>query len=232
MELAQQAPIYVNAKTGAKFAHTPIREGGTLTVGNAVVTFLETPGHTPDGTCAIVASKQQPDRPLLVLTGDTLFIGSVGRPDLLGEGMAASTLASMMFDTWNDKLAKLPDDVRIFPAHGAGSLCGAHLSDEPTSTLGEQRIANPYLAHKSRGEFVAAVLEGLPDAPQYFQHNARINHDGPELVNWQTGPLPMVQPSAELTDATQVVRGRHPGSRRVFRGPHSQLRQHRPARPI
>ncbi len=203
MELAQQTQVFVSEKTGAAFAHIPIHEGGTLTIGSAILTFLETPGHTPDSTTAVVASSQQPDRPLMLLTGDTLFIGSVGRPDLLGEGMAASTLASMMFDTWNDKLSKLPDEVMIFPAHGAGSLCGAHLSDEPTSTLGQQRVSNPYLAYKSRGEFVAAVLEDLPEAPQYFQHNARINHDGPELVNWQLDPLPMIPPSADLASADQ-----------------------------
>jgi len=82
-------------------------------------------------------------------------------------------------------------------------LCGAHLSDAPTSTLGEQKAANPYLAHKSRGEFVAAVLEGLPEAPQYFQHNARINHDGPELVDWRAAPLPSAKPAADLTDSAK-----------------------------
>ena len=114
--------------------------------------------------------------------------------------MAASTLASMMFDTWNDKLAKLPDDVKVLPAHGAGSLCGAHLSDAPSSTIGEQRTSNPYLAHKSRGEFVAAVLEGLPEAPQYFKHNAQINHDGPEPVDWEPKSLRTIRPEAALTD--------------------------------
>jgi len=200
MELAKVAPTYVSVKTAARYPHKPIREGDTLSVGDAILKFIETPGHTPDGTCATVAAKQAPSRPLAIFTGDTLFIGSVGRPDLLGEGMAASTLASMMFDTWNEKLSKLPDEVKIFPAHGAGSLCGAHLSDEPTSTIGEQRVANPYFVHKNRGEFVAAVLEGLPEAPQYFQHNARINHDGPELVDWRTEPLPMVKPTDDLAD--------------------------------
>jgi len=204
MELAKVAPTYISVKTAAKFPHKPIQENDTLPVGDAVLKFIETPGHTPDGTCATIAAKQEPNRPLAIFTGDTLFIGSVGRPDLLGEGMAASTLASMMFDTWNEKLSKLPDEVKIFPAHGAGSLCGAHLSDEPTSTIGEQRVANPYFAHKSRGEFVAAVLENLPEAPQYFQHNARINHDGPELVNWRTDPPPMIQPTGELSDPKKV----------------------------
>lgn len=202
-ELAQAAPIYVNAKTGAQFKHQAVREGDTLPVGDAVLKILETPGHTPDGTCALVAGKQNPEKPLAIFTGDTLFIGSVGRPDLLGEGMAASTLASMMFDTWNEKLAKLPDDVLVLPAHGAGSLCGAKLSDAPSSTIGEQRVANPYLSYKGRGEFIAAVLEGLPDAPAYFKHNAQMNHDGPELVEWQPKNLPAIKPDAALTDPAQ-----------------------------
>ncbi len=115
----------------------------------------------------------------MMFTGDTLFVGSVGRPDLLGDNMSASTLASMMFDTWTKKLSKLPDEVLVLPAHGAGSLCGAHLSDDPVSTIGEQKVSNPILQHKSRGEFVAAILDGLPEAPQYFQHNAAMNRQGP-----------------------------------------------------
>jgi len=217
VELAKAAPTYVNGLTGAKYEHKPVREGQTLPVGDAVLTFLETPGHTPDSMCAVVASRQQPARPLAVFTGDTLFVGSVGRPDLLGEGMAAAKLASMMFDTWTQKLSKLPDETKIFPAHGAGSLCGAHLSDEPTSTIGQQRTSNPYLTghaplgnHGSpkspqaqritRGDFVAHVLEGLPEAPQYFQHNAAMNHDGPEPVDWNQ-PLAPIKPDASLADA-------------------------------
>jgi rhodanese-related sulfurtransferase len=150
--------------------------------------------------CGLVASKQAPTKPLAMFTGDTLFIGSVGRPDLLGENMSAATLASMMFDTWTNKLSKLPDDVMILPAHGAGSLCGAHLSDEPVSTLGEQRVSNSYLQHKNRGEFIAAILEGLPDAPQYFKHNAAMNQKGPEPIDWRPETLPTIELSEQLTD--------------------------------
>ena len=132
-----------------------------------------------------------------MLTGDTLFIGGVGRPDLLGKNMSASTLAAMMFNTWTNKLSKLPDDVEILPAHGAGSLCGAHLSDEPVSTIGQERVSNSILQHKSRGEFIAAILEGLPEAPQYFAHNAAMNRQGPEPIDWNPEAL---APSAELTD--------------------------------
>ena len=197
---ALNVPIYISRLAGAVYKHTGLKDGDTLQVGSAVVTFLETPGHTPDSMCGLVAKADQPDRPLAMFTGDTLFVGSVGRPDLLGKGMSASSLASMMFDTWTKKLSPLPDDVVIMPAHGAGSLCGAHLSDEPVSTIGEQRVSNTYLQYKTRGEFVAAVLEGLPEAPPYFAHNAAMNRKGPELVDWKPESLPEVTPSAELTD--------------------------------
>ena len=197
---ALKVPIYISAKAGAEYDHVPLKEGDTLKVGGATVTFMETPGHTPDSMCGLVAGSAAPEKPIVMFTGDTLFVGSVGRPDLLGEGMSASSLASMIFDTWTNKLSKLPDDVVIMPAHGAGSLCGAHLSDEPVSTIGEQRKTNVYLQHKTRGEFVAAVLEGLPEAPQYFAHNAAMNRRGPELVSWNPESFPEFAPSAELSD--------------------------------
>ncbi len=202
IELAHtlKVPIYISQKAGAEYEHIGLKEGDTLKVGGAVVTFLETPGHTPDSMCGLVASAALPEKPITMFTGDTLFVGSVGRPDLLGKGMSASRLASMMFDTWTDKLSKLPDDVVIMPAHGAGSLCGAHLSDEPISTIGQQRTSNSYLQYKTRGEFVAAVLEGLPEAPQYFAHNAAMNRQGPELVDWNPKTIAQIAPSAELTD--------------------------------
>ncbi|WP_419195031.1 MBL fold metallo-hydrolase [Novipirellula herctigrandis] len=205
MELAkrEKMPIYISAKSAAKFKHIPTSDETTIEVGQAVLTILETPGHTPDGTVALISSKQNIDSPLVLLSGDTLFVGGVGRPDLLGEGMAASTLASMLFDTWYGKLAKLPDSVVVMPAHGAGSLCGAHLSDAPTSTIGAERNTNPYFVYKDRGEFIANVLEGLSEAPQYFKHNAAMNHDGPELVEWEPKELPWVDPSDSLTDISE-----------------------------
>ena len=233
VELASRLkiPIYASEKTAPLYPAKLLKEGDRQPVGDAVLEFLETPGHTPDSMCALLYSRQNPQQPLAVLSGDTLFIGSVGRPDLLGEGMSAATLASMMFDTWTQKLSKLPDSVMVFPAHGAGSLCGAHLSDEPTSTLGEQRVSNPYLAHKNRGEFIAAVLDGLPEAPQYFKHNAKLNHDGPEVVDWEPKQLPWVEPSQDLTDPAKhyVVDIRDAVG--LFRRAYSQLGCHRSARP-
>jgi rhodanese-related sulfurtransferase/glyoxylase-like metal-dependent hydrolase (beta-lactamase superfamily II) len=204
LELAKAAgcPVYASAKSGDQFPHQPLKEGSTIAVGEAVIKIIETPGHTPDGLCGVVAPRQKPGEPNLILTGDVLFIGSVGRPDLMG-GSAAATLASQSFDTWTQKLSKLPDNLSIFPAHGAGSLCGAHLSDEPTSTLGAQKAANPYVRHQTRGAYIAAVLDGLPEAPQYFKHNAALNRKGPELVNWQA-PLKPRPPDKALTDPARV----------------------------
>lgn len=203
-ELARAAgvPIHISAAAGAGYKHEPIREGTTLEIGEAVLRFLETPGHTPDGVCGLVSSKRKAEAPLAIFTGDTLFIGSIGRPDLMEGSVSAASLASMAYDTWTNKLSKLPDDVMVLPAHGAGSLCGAHLRDDPKSTLGIERRSNPYLQHKGRGEFIAAVLDGLPEAPQYFKHNAAMNRRGPDLVDWKALP-PEIKPDAELADASK-----------------------------
>ncbi|MBF0208386.1 MAG: MBL fold metallo-hydrolase [Oligoflexia bacterium] len=180
--------IYSSVKSGAEYKHQPVKEGDVIKLGQARIKIIETPGHTPDGVSAVVSTVGQESKPDLLLSGDTLFIGSVGRPDLMGGTMSAATLASMMYDSWTFKLAKLPDSVSIFPAHGAGSLCGAHLSDSPTSTIGAEKKSNPYLQYNNRSEFVAAILDGLPEAPQYFKHNASMNKKGPELVDWQKHP--------------------------------------------
>ena len=184
-------PVYQSRESGAKYAINALSDQQTVPWGEGTLQFLSTPGHTPDGMCALVFGKSDKVKPLAILTGDTLFVGSIGRPDLMGGTMAASALAGMSYDTWVNKLAKLDDNVVVLPAHGAGSLCGAHLRDEPSSTIGTERASNPYLQHKSRNDFITAVLEGLPDAPQYFKHNAKMNREGPPLVTWDA-PLPPV----------------------------------------
>jgi hydroxyacylglutathione hydrolase len=183
MELAKAtgAEILINADTKALYPHKPLKDNDEVKVGKVRGVVITTPGHTPDGTCMLVylGSTEKPD---FVFTGDTMFIGSVGRPDLLGEGMSAASLAELGYYTWRDKLSKIPDETKLYPAHGAGSLCGAHLSDKPVSTFGEQKRDNPYLQHKDLTSYVMAVIDGLPEAPQYFKHNAKMNHDGPALV--------------------------------------------------
>ena len=195
MELAKAtgAEIVMNEATQAGFPHKSVKDGDAITFGKVRGVSTTTPGHTPDSACLYVYVPASETNPLLVLTGDTLFIGSVGRPDLMGEGMNAAALAELGFRSWTDKLSKLSDETMIFPAHGAGSLCGAHLSDKPVSTIGEQRKENVYLQHKDLTSYVMAVIDGLPEAPQYFEHNAKMNHDGPPLVDWdKTMPPPLL----------------------------------------
>ncbi len=199
MELAKAtgAEIIANAATQAGYPHKPVVDGDAIAFGSVRAVVVTTPGHTPDGTCLYVYHPASATHPTFVLTGDTLFIGSVGRPDLMGDSMSAAELAEMGYHSWKDKLSKLPDDTPFFPAHGAGSLCGAHLSDKPVSTIGEQRRENVYLQHKDLLSYVMAVIDGLPDAPQYFQHNARMNHDGPPLVDWDKTTPPAL-PAADV----------------------------------
>ncbi|MFH1117635.1 MAG: rhodanese-like domain-containing protein [Pseudomonadota bacterium] len=197
---ALNVPIFQSHKSGAKYPIEAMDEKSSIKVGKAILKFMDTPGHTPDGQCCAVYSQDDLKNPKLLFTGDVLFVGSVGRPDLMEGTVPAAWLASAMYDSWTDKLSKLPDTVMILPAHGAGSLCGAHLSDEPKSTIGHERASNPYLKAKGRGEFVALVLQGLPEAPQYFQHNAKMNREGPPPVDWGA-PMPAeMNASADLTE--------------------------------
>ncbi len=200
MKKALNIPIYQSHKSGAKYRIEAADEKSSVKIGRATLKFTDTPGHTPDGQCCVVFSKEDPQTPKLLFTGDVLFVGSVGRPDLMDGTISAAWLASAMYDSWTQKLSKLPDSVMIFPAHGAGSLCGAHLSDEPTSTIGKEKSSNPYFKAKGRGEFIALVLQGLPEAPQYFQHNAKMNREGPPSVDWNA-PMPKdVKATPELTE--------------------------------
>jgi len=196
-------PVYQNKDSGAAYKISALSDGQVIPWGEVTLQFLSTPGHTPDGMSMLVFGKDDRATPKAILTGDTLFVGSIGRPDLMGGTMAAATLAGMSYDTWQNKLSKLDDGVVVLPAHGAGSLCGAHLRDEPSTTIGTERKTNPYLEHKGKNDFITAVLEGLPEAPQYFKHNAEMNREGPPVVVWNA-PLPKA-PALDptLTDETK-----------------------------
>lgn len=189
MAVSTGAPIYAAQLSSALFPHIELKENDVIKVGKAQVKILETPGHTPDSICALVGPAAEPDKHEFIFSGDTLFVGSLGRPDLMGGTVSAVELAGAMFATWNDKLAKLPDALVVLPAHGAGSLCGANLSDKPSSTIGEEKKTSPYLKlMDNRSAFIARFLSGLEAAPGYFKENARINRNGPEIVDW-TRPL-------------------------------------------
>lgn len=178
------AKIYLGEKGQAEYDFTAVKEGDVVEFGAVRLGILETPGHTPEGISILVYDLAGNDRsPFAVLTGDTLFIGDVGRPDLLASiGVTADELADMLYDSLHNKLLKLPDDTRVYPAHGAGSMCGKNLSDEAYSTIGEQRKYNYALQPMSIEDFKKLVTEGQPEAPDYFVHDAILNRkDRPSL---------------------------------------------------
>jgi len=179
-ELAERAgaKIYFGAKAGARFDHVAVREADEIRMGDVVLRFLETPGHTPESVSVVVTDTSASPEPAAVLTGDTLFIGDVGRPDLLGARMSAEELAGLLYDSLHRKLLALPDATTVYPAHGAGSLCGRNISSETSSTIGEQRRFNYALQPMSREEFVRMMTTDLPEAPAYFGRDVAINRAG------------------------------------------------------
>ncbi|UCD11163.1 MAG: MBL fold metallo-hydrolase [Nitrospinaceae bacterium] len=171
------AEIHLGARAEAEYAFKPQADGSRLDLGRVSLEFLETPGHTPEGISILVFDHGTfPDKPLMVLTGDTLFIGDVGRPDLMAsEGISETELAGLLYDSLRNKLMPLPDATKVYPAHGAGSLCGRNLSDETVSTIGEQKALNYALGPMTREAFIALVTENQPQAPEYFSYDARLN---------------------------------------------------------
>jgi hydroxyacylglutathione hydrolase len=179
-ELAERtgAKIYFGSKAGASFAHEAVQEGDEIRMGPVTLRFLETPGHTPESVSVLVTDRTQGDAPQAVLTGDTLFIGDVGRPDLLGATMSAQELAGLLYDSLHEKLLTLPDSVAVWPGHGAGSLCGRNISSETSSTIGDQRRFNYALQPMGKDEFVRMMTTDLPEAPAYFGRDVQINRGG------------------------------------------------------
>src|SRR5919112_3290246 len=173
------AEIVFGRAARATFPHRAVSEGDELRVGRVRLRFIETPGHTPEGVSVLVIDTEVSAEPQKVLTGDTLFIGDVGRPDLAGsKGFTSEQMAAMLYDSLHGKLLKLDDAVEVFPAHGAGSMCGRNISKETSSTIGQQRRFNYALAPMGRDEFVRLLTADLPEAPAYFPADARINREG------------------------------------------------------
>lgn len=173
------AEIVFGERAGATFPHRAVRDGEELRLGRIVLRILETPGHTPEGISILVLDPSVSDQPLKVLTGDTLFIGDVGRPDLAGaKGYTAEAMADMLYDSLHGKLLTLPDSVEVYPAHGAGSMCGRNISKETSSTIGEQRRFNYALRQMPKEEFIRMMTHDLPEAPAYFSRDAEINRTG------------------------------------------------------
>ena len=201
------AEIVFGEKAGVEFEHRAVRDGEELRIGKVVLQIIETPGHTPEGICVLVTDTEAPNQPQKLLTGDTLFIGDVGRPDLAGgKGYTPQTMAEMMYDSLHGKLLKLPDDVEVYPAHGAGSMCGKNMSKETSSTIGEQRKFNYALKPMSKDEFVKMVTADLAEAPVYFPKDAEINRSGARGLSELQPPAALSpQQVHELQDQGHVL---------------------------
>ena len=171
------AAICLGAEARAEYPFAAMHDHDSIDLGRVRITALETPGHTPESISLLVFDLDRSDtHPHAVLTGDTLFVGDVGRPDLRGTlGWSAAALGSLLYDSLRAKLLALPDDSMVYPAHGAGSLCGKALGRETSSTIGEQRRSNYALQPMSRDAFVELVTADQPDAPAYFTYDAVLN---------------------------------------------------------
>lgn len=189
------AKIYMGAQAGATFPHVPVSDSFELKFGKASIRVLETPGHTPESICLVVTDHEKSSAAWAVLTGDTLFIGDVGRPDLSPKHTPAQ-LAGLLYDSLHAKLLALPDSVLVYPAHGAGSLCGKNMRAERSSTIGTERLTNYALQINSREEFVAQLTSNLPARPEYFLKDAEMNRTGASALS-ELAPLRAIQP-AEL----------------------------------
>jgi hydroxyacylglutathione hydrolase len=173
------ADIIFGSNAGATFPHRAVKDGEEIRLGQVTLRFLETPGHTSESISILVIDNEVSPQPQKVLTGDALFIGDVGRPDLAGgRGYTAEQMAAMLYDSLHHKLMKLDDAVEVYPAHGAGSMCGRNISKETSSTIGEQRRFNYALKPMSKDDFVRMMTVDLPEAPAYFPRDAEINRTG------------------------------------------------------
>ncbi|HYN86530.1 MAG TPA: rhodanese-like domain-containing protein [Pyrinomonadaceae bacterium] len=200
------AEIVIGARAEAAFPHRAVRDGDELRVGRVLLRFIETPGHTPESVSVLITDTEESAEPRLVLTGDTLFVGDVGRPDLAGaRGHTKEAMAAMLYDSLHGKLLKLPDAVEVFPAHGAGSMCGRNISSETSSTIGEQRRSNYALRPMPRDEFVRMMTTDLPEQPAYFSRDAEINRAGAAPLSEL--PRPRALSPAEVEGFAREARG-------------------------
>ncbi len=206
IELAEKtgAEIVFGAKANTQFPTHKVKDGDKLSVGKIKLKFLETPGHTPEGITILAENTENADEPLKMFTGDTLFIGDVGRPDLVGsKGFTAEQMGAMLFDSLHEKILPLPDETEVYPAHGAGSLCGKSLSKETWSTLGNQRKFNYALQPMTKEEFIKLVAADQPEVPAYFPVSAAQNLKG--SASLEDLPKPRALSSKEIEDFDGVV---------------------------
>jgi glyoxylase-like metal-dependent hydrolase (beta-lactamase superfamily II)/rhodanese-related sulfurtransferase len=209
------ATIYLGAKAQAEYKFTALGDGSVVEFGRVRLKALETPGHTPESISLVVYDLARSTEPYAVLTGDTLFVGDVGRPDLrVALGWSAADLGGLLFDSLQTKLLALPDASLVYPAHGAGSLCGKAISKETVSTMGEQRRVNYALQPMSKKEFIELVTADQPEAPPYFTYDAVLNSkERPtleEALGRQLKPLELDRVLELQAGGAQVLDTREP----------------------
>jgi len=202
LALATGADIYAPASAQCAFAHVGVSEGSVLQLDRLQLAVLETPGHTPEHVSYVVTDTSRGPEPAGVFCGDTLFVGDVGRPDLFPG--RAQELASQLYDSLHDKLLTLPDFCEVYPAHGAGSLCGRAMAAKRTSTIGYERLYNPAVRTADRGEFIASLTDNMPPAPGHFSRCSAVNGAGPALVT-DLPALEALAPGAFVSLAQSAV---------------------------
>ena len=210
---ATGAEIVYSSVAEPEFEHRSVADGERYSLGEVTLEFRHTPGHTPESMSIVVYEHPDDEVPYGVLTGDTLFIGDVGRPDLLASiGFDRDDLAEMLYDSLHEKLLTLPDETKVYPAHGAGSACGKNLSTDTWSTMGEQRASNYALLAPNKGAFVELVTEGQAPAPQYFQYDAILNRKDRALLDETEMPtaLGLDEFDRLVADGAMIVDGRDP----------------------
>ncbi len=186
---ATGAAIAYGSQAETEFESRKLDHGERLSLGQVQLEIRHTPGHTPESISVVIYENADDETPYGVLTGDTLFIGDVGRPDLLSsKGVTSEQLASLLYDSLHQQLMSLPDETRVYPAHGAGSACGKNLSTDTSSTIGEQRADNYAVAPMSKEDFIDAVTEGQTAPPAYFAFDAMLNRELRPLLDEQAAP--------------------------------------------
>ena len=203
-ELAQAtgATIYASRLGESAFAHTPLDDGDTVEVGSLTFQARLTPGHTPEHLSYLVTDPAVSDRPQALFSGDMLFVGEVGRPDLLGEGQT-DVLVSQLFDSIRERLIPLDDDLIVYPGHGAGSACGKKIGDSPSTTIGQEKRVNYAFQIPDRDAFKAEIMAGMPPAPTYYPVLKQVNKAGATLL----ADLPPEQPMSADAFAEQMDAG-------------------------
>ena len=206
MDLAEKtgAAIYAPKAGNCRFKHVGLAEGDTFTIDDMRISVLDTAGHTPEHISYVVVDTERGEEPVGVFCGDTLFVGDVGRPDLFPG--KATELASTLYDNLHGKLMKLPDFCEVYPAHGAGSLCGRAMGAKRTSTIGYERKRNAALQIRDKSAFIASLTTDMPAAPDHFARCSATNSAGPALVRTLPTPVPITAESfAERARKTGTV---------------------------